>query len=235
MYYRLCEVGYEGPLCAVCEEGYAAVGSGADLVCNEFTGSATQTIAIGFSIIGAVIAVVVFWCCRSARGKGSIEERAPRASDSLERQSSRARGISESAREKYDAVTSFIDSAQPYFKILLAYFQVAGGLSFAFQLRFPPMFTNFMKICKNVLSLDVISLMPLGCLTLLANAMLRNAWWRFRNTELRHFRTSTVGPDDPSPLLQCPPYSKSPVPLSFSLPQFEVQFLVKNLNQDFRF
>ncbi|GMH87941.1 hypothetical protein TL16_g11009 [Triparma laevis f. inornata] len=158
-----------GPLCAVCEEGYAAVGSGADLVCNEFTGSATQTIAIGFSIIGAVIAVVVFWCCRSARGKGSIEERALRASDSLERQSSPARGMSESAREKYDAVTSFIDSAQLYFKILLAYFQVAGGLSFAFRLRFPPMFTNFMNICKNVLSLDVISLMPLGCLTSKSN------------------------------------------------------------------
>jgi len=32
------------------------------------------------------------------------------------------------------------------------------------------MFTNFMKICKNVLSLDVISLMPLGCLTSKSNS-----------------------------------------------------------------
>ncbi|GMH69413.1 hypothetical protein TrLO_g2906 [Triparma laevis f. longispina] len=165
----LREDGYEGSLYEVCEEGFAAVHSGADLVCNECTGSATQTIAIGFSIIGVIISGVVFWCCRSARWEGSIEERALRASGDLERQSSRARGMSESAREKIEGVTAFIDNAQPYFKILLAYFQVAGGMSSTSRFRFPPMLTSFMNFVKNVLSLDVFSLMPLGRLTFNSN------------------------------------------------------------------
>ena len=163
-----CESGYRGPMCAVCVEGFASVGTGADMVCNECSGSATQTIVVGFSVIGLVLAAVIFWCCRGARG-GSVEEQTLTASDSLQRQSSRARAISEAAREKADALTTFINSAQPYFKILLAYFQVAGGLSFALRLRFPPMFTNFMNIAKSLLSFDVLSLMPIGCLTSSSN------------------------------------------------------------------
>lgn len=61
--------------------------------------------------------------------------------------------------------TAWVNTVEPYFKILLAYFQVAGGLSFALSLRFPPMFTDFMNLAKSVLSLDVLSLMPIGCIT----------------------------------------------------------------------
>ena len=37
------------------------------MVCNICTGSATQTIAIGFGAIGLVVVAVIVWCCRSAQ------------------------------------------------------------------------------------------------------------------------------------------------------------------------
>ena len=162
---NLCEYGYEGPLCAVCSNGFASVGSGADMHCNVCEGSAFLTIAVGCSIIALAILGIVFWCCRSAKKGENIEETGLAAADSLEDQASRVRNSSEAARAKIEAVTGFIENAQPYFKILLAYFQVAGGLSFAFRLRFPPMFTDFINMAKGVLSLDVLSLMPIGCIT----------------------------------------------------------------------
>jgi hypothetical protein len=65
-----CEYGYEGPLCAVCSEGFASVGSGADMHCNVCEGSARLTIAVGFITIAVVILGIVFWCCRSAKKRG---------------------------------------------------------------------------------------------------------------------------------------------------------------------
>lgn len=126
-----CEYGYTGPLCAVCFDGFASVGSGADMHCNVCEGSARLTIAVGFITIAVVILGIVFWCCRSAKKGKKVEETGLRAADSLNDQATRLRSASEAARAKVEAVTGFIENAQPYFKILLAYFQVAGGLSFA--------------------------------------------------------------------------------------------------------
>ena len=69
-----CEYGYEGPLCAVCSDGFASVGSGADMHCNVCEGSAFLTIAVGCSIIALVILGIVFWCYRSAK-KGRLLRR----------------------------------------------------------------------------------------------------------------------------------------------------------------
>ncbi|GMI16599.1 hypothetical protein TrLO_g15620 [Triparma laevis f. longispina] len=150
---KMCAEGYEGPLCAVYSKGYAALGSGADLVCNVCTGSAEGTVTVGLALIG---------------GKKEDEQsltlndgQAPLDTGSrLERQTSRARAISESAQAKVAAITEFIDNVHPFAKIFLASFEVVGGLSFTLRLRFPPMFTKFMNICKNVLSLEVILLRP---------------------------------------------------------------------------
>jgi hypothetical protein len=59
---ELCSEGYEGPLCAVCMDDYAATGSGADMQCKECTGSATATVAAGASVF--IVVVGLFACVR---------------------------------------------------------------------------------------------------------------------------------------------------------------------------
>ena len=122
-----CEYGYEGPLCAVCSDGFASVGSGADMHCNVCKGSATQTImAVGIGM-GVAVLLLVAWCCKN-KGSGSIEEQALRASENAENQGARAQGLSESALAKKEAIMTVVAKIQPYAKIFLSYFQVAGGL-----------------------------------------------------------------------------------------------------------
>lgn len=127
---KMCAEGYEGPLCAVCSKGYTALGSGADLVCNVCTGSAEGTVTVGLALIGGVVLFIFIWCLRNAREKNEDEQsltlndgQAPLDTGSrLERQTSRARAISESAQAKVAAITEFIDNVQPFAKIFLASF-----------------------------------------------------------------------------------------------------------------
>ncbi|GMH89826.1 hypothetical protein TL16_g11577 [Triparma laevis f. inornata] len=92
-----------------------------------------------------------------------------RASENAENQGGRARGLSESALARKEAIMAVVAKIQPYSKIFLSYFQVAGGLSFAFSLRMPPMFSNFMNTIRGAVSLDIVSFMPIGCITSSSN------------------------------------------------------------------
>jgi hypothetical protein len=49
-------------------------------------------------------------------------------------------------------------------KICFAYFQVVGNLSYLFSLKFPPIFTKVTGILSGLFSLDLISVMPVGCI-----------------------------------------------------------------------
>ncbi|GMI22709.1 hypothetical protein TeGR_g13157 [Tetraparma gracilis] len=134
-----CSEGYEGPLCAVCSEDYAATGSGADLQCKECAGSATATIAIGalvFAIVVGLFAYRLFYT---------------RSSTEL------------SANDKLGLVADLIQRYQPPVKIFLAYFQIVCQLSFVYDLRFPKVFTGLLNSISTVANLDFVAYMPVGC------------------------------------------------------------------------
>ena len=101
-----CSEGYEGPMCAVCSEDYAATGSGADLQCKECAGSASATIAIGALVFAIVVGLFVYRLFYT-------------------------RSITElSANDKLSLVADLIQRYQPTVKIFLAYFQIVCQLSF---------------------------------------------------------------------------------------------------------
>ena len=155
---QLCAPGYTGPLCAVCETSYAAVGSGADLKCEECTGSATATIAAGSSVFAIVVGIFVF---RLFRSKGSVVDAIEKGADDFERASELRGRIS----EKLSLVSDMVEKYQPPAKIFLSYYQIVCGLSFAYDLRFPALFTKFKNAVSTVVNLDFISFMPIGCMT----------------------------------------------------------------------
>ena len=140
-----CANGYTGPLCAVCDSGYAAVGSGETLSCNECTGSSTTSIVAGVSIIVLILAVVVLFYFK----KEKIETRL---------RGSSIGSMVESASNKFQKVG-------PIIKVVFAYFQVVGGLSFVFGMRFPPIYSTVTGMFGGLFSFDFISFIPLGCMT----------------------------------------------------------------------
>ena len=140
-----CADGYTGPLCAVCDSGYAAVGSGETLSCHQCTGSATASIAAGIlSIIVIVSSALYFYFKKEfimTRFRGS------------------------SIGNSMKSVSSKLRTAGPIVKVVFAYFQVVGGLSFVFSMRFPPIYSAVSGIVGGLFSMDFVSLMPLGCMT----------------------------------------------------------------------
>ena len=56
----VCEVGYEGPLCAVCSSSYSAQGAGEELHCEKCDGDATATIAFWTAGFVSLLSLSVF-------------------------------------------------------------------------------------------------------------------------------------------------------------------------------
>ena len=158
----LCAEGYTGPLCAVCASGYAATGSGKSLECNICTGDAQTTIIIYSTLFFAMfltVAVVFFCCChRPTEGTRSISH----SSSSFEGRLSRARSTANDARSKYKIWMK--EKKGPILKVLVSYYQVMTILPFVLDLSFPPVFTMVSNLFGLIVNLNIISLMPLGCI-----------------------------------------------------------------------
>ena len=71
-----CAIGHTGPLCAVCEEGYASAGTGANMKCVVCDGDATASILVYVSIFISVFSggVVATCCCGNIIRKRGGEE-----------------------------------------------------------------------------------------------------------------------------------------------------------------
>jgi hypothetical protein len=138
-----CAEGYTGPLCAVCSSGYAAIGAGESLSCNQCSGSSTATVAAGVTFVVVFLSVSII---QIFRDKDST------------------RGRLSSIDSAISAAAAKFDKVQPYIKVVFAYYQVVGGLGFLFGIKFPPIFSAVTSIFGGIVSLDFISFLPLGCM-----------------------------------------------------------------------
>ena len=140
-----CADGYTGPLCAVCDAGYAAVGSGETLSCDECTGSATASLAAGITFIVLISASAIIFHFK----RDDLEIRFKETFIWV--------GLKTVFRK--------LQKHGPIIKATFAYFQVAGSLAFVFGMRFPPIYTELMSLLGGIFSLDFITFMPVGCIT----------------------------------------------------------------------
>ena len=139
--------------------------------CNICGGNANQTIIIYLCIFSSIMLTFIgaSCCCGGRKGEG---DRAGLITDDglaasrlnfprRQQTASIAHGHVENARDWM----TFMRSLKPYVKILVAYLQIVGGISFGFDLQMPPVFTSLMTFAGSVVNLDFINLMPLGCIT----------------------------------------------------------------------
>jgi hypothetical protein len=133
--FQQCKEGHTGPLCAVCEDGYASTGSGLTLKCNICEGGdANQTIAIYLSLLSFIIGLAVTATCCCRRKKSNKDDNIGLiGDDSLATSSRSTRGVSSARAEqsvkKIEGVMGVIADVQPYIKIMFSYFQIVGGMS----------------------------------------------------------------------------------------------------------
>jgi hypothetical protein len=155
---EICAEGHEGPLCAVCQEGYASTGSGSGLECEVCDGSATLTLVVGVVAFLAVIGLFAFRLYKTdgSRRRGVVDA-ATDAADAAE-------DVQERVGEKLAAVTDVIAKYQPLAKIMLSYFQIVSGLAFVYDIRFPKKFTKVISSISVVANIDFIPFLPIGCI-----------------------------------------------------------------------
>ena len=165
----LCAKGHEGPLCSVCSDGYAPKGE--PLECAQCEGgSAHATIAAYCSAL--LVALIVGFLISIRKSEPPPE--APEAMAKPDATRSMANAVASVIQyfdviiaffmDKMNKISEFMDQAMPFFKTAISYFQIVGGLSFAFEMKFPPVFNHTMAFMHGILSVNVISLMPLGCI-----------------------------------------------------------------------
>ena len=149
---KQCAVGHTGPLCAVCQEGYASAGTGANMECVVCDGSAATSIlvylGIFFSVVGAAVAGSC--CCgrrkRRKRGEedGEDGEDGVDGGESMEEggfsvatssstvRSTKSKKSKHIRANKYankaDSVMSAAQNSGPIMKMILSYLQIASGL-----------------------------------------------------------------------------------------------------------
>ncbi|GMH62118.1 hypothetical protein TrLO_g3231 [Triparma laevis f. longispina] len=144
-----CKEGHTGPLCAICNDGYASTGSGMFLKCSncEEGDPVTTIIFVVFVFFFFTFLMITLssFCCSKTKDSDSL------ASNSV------------LLHSKIDSFLEFYVQARPFGKIVLSYFQVVGALSFNFDIEFPPFFTMLMTYISSIVNLDFLNMLPVGC------------------------------------------------------------------------
>ena len=142
-----CAEGHEGPLCNVCQEGFAASVTGICKKCVK--GSITNAqLCIFFVVMFLLVAIaLIFGTQRNRNSKDGLA-----ASDQLKQ---------ENSREK--PKKSIVRKAKTKFKILASTFQIISQFENILGLRFPSAFEKFCRFLSLFVNLT-FNLPYIGCL-----------------------------------------------------------------------
>jgi hypothetical protein len=143
----LCAAGYQGPLCAVCADGYYS-SSGLCEACGGGT-ELNPTVVTFLAIAGVICAIAVFFfyskCLRDEPDAINMDMPSPTMF-----QRSRAW-----LHRKYKELRA-------QFKILITTYQIVSTVPGNLDVEFPGSFTSFLK-AFSVFNLNVIAVVPFSC------------------------------------------------------------------------
>ena len=159
-----CADGHEGPLCAVCASGFAAIGAGEAMACYECTANTSAFVIIGIVAMILVILVPCYIMFKRKRSKGEELELEVEGNEEREETTEPPPLTRRKKAALKDAAAERLKKAKPITKIVFAYFQVVGGLGSLFGIEFPPYYKKVTSFLGGLVSLDFISILPLGCM-----------------------------------------------------------------------
>ncbi|GMH83903.1 hypothetical protein TL16_g09752 [Triparma laevis f. inornata] len=144
-----CSEGHRGPFCSVCQNNFAMSGG----VCVKCEGSATNTVVMGVLVILGGIAGLLFVSHKLhklAHEEGGFD---------IDKQQE----LVKEAEKKLLLMKNKLMKLRVKAKIVLSYLQIATGLAFNFDLKFPVNYTALMNRLAFI-NLDFGGYMPFGCM-----------------------------------------------------------------------
>jgi hypothetical protein len=175
----LCETGYEGPLCAVCADGYYRDGQQCS-VCDD-SGSISSVLAFYIAVAILLVGVMTFFFyLKCIDTKPELEKTQSIRKilgeiDNLSTDSGEVNSQVEGTVSGSDALPkpTFKERAMAWFqaeykdlriklKIVITTYQIISAIPSVLSVRFPSAFDSFLG-AFNVFNLNVVSSIPVGC------------------------------------------------------------------------
>lgn len=152
----LCDEGYKGVLCSVCSSGYYY---NQDLnqciLCKNSDVISTSAIfffaALFILLLGVCIYTYVKFLKSTIPDDDNIDESALQNNSNLKE-----------VMKKMDSFNQRIGPVMAKGKIIISTFQILSTSLASFSIQMPPSYTKFMS-SFNFISLDIVNVMPLGC------------------------------------------------------------------------
>ena len=169
-----CEDGYTGPLCVLCESGWTLDSATKTcLYCEDSGRVATNPALLAFGALFVVSAALLLRRCLKAGqisligALESITDVAHKgtnavAEETLDEMAEAGSTTEEGAWKRM--LLNLKKTLTVKLKILLALAQIATSMGFNLGVSFPVQFTNLTSAMDGVVNLNVMSLIPLGCL-----------------------------------------------------------------------
>jgi len=162
-----CLTGHHGPLCNLCDDGYVMGVTGVCDFCELTSMRSGNYIALIGGLIGCAVAVFIarrIWlkfvdtAVDQLRGIGTVSSVGEEGSDAKMDKLALVRQHHKQYRNKH-----WIYRAKTQAKILVSCFQIVSQFEFVLNIRFPRVFEKFMRWAASVANLNLISLVPVGC------------------------------------------------------------------------
>ncbi|GMI14345.1 hypothetical protein TrVE_jg11238 [Triparma verrucosa] len=138
-----CSDGHKGPICNVCDQGYAKDYTGTCEWCKNGSNLPPEMVALIVILSGVAILASVVAVRRMMSGELSA--------------------ANEIRRARHDN-KSWMKRLRTSVKIFSSFYQVTSQFEDTLNVRFPANFENFMRKMKGFVTLDVIKVAKVGCL-----------------------------------------------------------------------
>ena len=167
----ICNEGYGGILCAICDEGYYySPGSNTCEVCEE--GGINTFIIVLLCVIGVMLCIPVVLLVLSWTGTSTLDTVVTNMSVSalmymfyIKFVTVRKPGEDETEAERdkrEEHINSMFLRIMPKFKIFISMLQITSSMPAVLGMSFPPFFTNITSIF-GLLNLDIVANLGLSC------------------------------------------------------------------------
>ena len=177
---RQCNSSQTGPFCSVCADGY--YGSDNSQLCELCAGNAILPFVPGVIILVLALALVIHVGVQYRRGQSTtavLKEAANVGADALVNND--LVGVVEDeviGKAEHEAVVKQADARshlmntliaklsglQNKVRILIALYQMLGGVGIVFSIPYPPFYTAILHWMSSIIEMDLPKAMPLGCI-----------------------------------------------------------------------